>query len=97
MTTVGGAGANNFYGTADQAGNVFEWNDAVIGSSRGLRGGSLGNTSNILAASFRNSLPPTFESESLGFRVASVPEPSAYLLTVLSASALLTRRRRSTL
>lgn len=98
VTTVGSAAANNFYGTDDQAGNVLEWTDAVIGSSRGLRGGSwLDNNSSALAASSRISRTPTLENNTVGFRVASVPEPSAYLLTVLSVSALLTRRRRSTL
>jgi hypothetical protein len=28
------------YGTFDQGGNVFEWNEAISGSSRGLPGGS---------------------------------------------------------
>jgi sulfatase modifying factor 1 len=32
--------APSFYGTFDQGGNVFEFNDAVISSARGLRGGS---------------------------------------------------------
>ena len=42
LTDVGAYGLNSdsAYGTNDQAGNVFEWNDAVDGSSRGLRGGS---------------------------------------------------------
>ena len=99
VTTVGSAGAlaESYFGTADQAGNVFEWNDAVIGSSRGLRGGSWGDTSGFLAASFRNGGSPAGGGSIAGFRVASVPEPSAYLLTVLSVSVLLTRRRRSTL
>lgn len=97
VTTVGSAAANNYFGTADQAGNVNEWNDAVIGSSRGMRGGSWPNISLTLDASFRNNFPPTFENFFVGFRVASVPEPSVYLLTVLSASVLLTRRRRSPL
>jgi formylglycine-generating enzyme len=97
VTTVGSAGANNYFGTADMNGNVFEWNDAVIGSSRGLRGGSWDGNSNGLAASTRNGGTPTGEGNSVGFRVASVPEPSSSLLTVLTASVLLTRRRRSTL
>ena len=37
VTTLGSAAANNYFGTADQGGNVHEWNDAVIsGSSRGV-------------------------------------------------------------
>jgi len=102
LTDVGayGTDSQSFYGTNDQAGNVFEWNDlnAELGSSRGLRGGAWGGSdSSDLAASFRFVSSPTNESTTVGFRLASVPEPSAYLLTVLSASVLLTRRRRSTL
>ena len=37
---------------------------------------------------------PALEVNSVGFRVASVPEPSAVVLTMLSVSACLTRRRR---
>ena len=100
LTDVGAYGLNSdsAYGTNDQAGNVFEWNDAVIsGSSRGLRGGAWGNFASILPASYRNSYAPAFEGGGVGFRVASVPEPSAVALTLLSVSACLTRRRRSPL
>ena len=98
VTTVGSAAANNYYGTADQAGNVWEWNDAVRDvSKRGLRGGSWYETSVGAANLGYFDGTPTQEYSIFGFRVASVPEPSAYLLTVLSVSALLIRRRRSTL
>ena len=99
LTDVGAYGLNSdsAYGTNDQAGNVFEWNDAVIGSSRGLRGGAWYAASDGLPASYRNDVPPAYQGSFIGFRVASVPEPSAVVLTVLSVSACLTRRRRSTL
>jgi sulfatase modifying factor 1 len=98
VTTVGSAAAGNYFGTADQAGNVREWNDAVIGSSRRQRGGSWIFDSSILAASFRNEDAPINESIDVGFRVASVPvpEPSAFLASMLLVSAFLTRRRRTT-
>ena len=98
LTDVGAYGANSdsFYGINDQAGNVGEWNDAVVsGSSRGLRGGSWDSfTSILLTSSFRNSLVPSVEKASIGFRVASVPEPSCVVLTILAGGVVVTRRKR---
>jgi formylglycine-generating enzyme required for sulfatase activity len=84
------------YGTFDQGGNVWEWNDAVIsGSSRGLRGGSFVDLENSLRASLRSaSDDPTDEFDSIGFRVASVPEPTSLLLTMLAGGVMLARRKR---
>jgi formylglycine-generating enzyme required for sulfatase activity len=98
VTTVGSAAANNYFGTADQGGNVWEWNDAVIsGSSRGRRGGSFTNFENFLHSSGRNDGVPTLESNIIGFRVASVnaiPEPSSMLLTMVAGGMMLIRRKR---
>ena len=97
-TTDVGAYTNttNFYGTFDQGGNVWEWNEAVISSSfRGLRGGSWVNNSSSLAASNRIDVNPTVENNIIGFRVASIPEPSTGLLGVLGMLGLTQRRRRS--
>jgi formylglycine-generating enzyme required for sulfatase activity len=84
------------YGTFDQGGNVDEWNDAVIGSDRELRGGNWINDNVFLGSSARLIRDPSFESSVTGFRVATVPEPSTYaLLLMTTASTLwLTRRRR---
>jgi len=94
VTTVGSALSDSYYGTFDQGGNVWEWNDAIIGSSRGLRGGSFNFFEVSLRASNRSSGGPSFEDGGVGFRVASVPEPSVTVLGLL-ASGLLLRRRRS--
>ena len=94
-TDVGNySGDGSSYGTYDQGGNVWEWNDAVIGSSRGLRGGSFSNLENILRASIRFNNDPTNESNIFGFRVASVPEPTSLLLTMLAGGVMLARRKR---
>jgi sulfatase modifying factor 1 len=69
LTDVGGYGSNSdsYYGTNDQAGSVWEWNDAVIsGSSRGLRGGAWYNSGNVLRSSYRFNYVPTFETSSWG-------------------------------
>lgn len=102
LTNVGlyGPGSQSSYGTNDQGGNVWEWNDAVIvsGVSRGLRGGSWGDGSGSLSSATRVDNPVFFpvgvENAYIGFRVAAVPEPSALLLTVLFSGGLLARRRR---
>ena len=66
--------------------------------SRGVLGGGFNGLPNDLAASFRNFDIPTNDGFMVGFRVASVPvpEPSAFLVSVLLVSAVLIRRRRST-
>ncbi|MGA2033677.1 MAG: SUMF1/EgtB/PvdO family nonheme iron enzyme [Thermoguttaceae bacterium] len=80
------------YGTFDQGGDVFQWNETpVTGSSRGLRGGSFSYASPILASSSRNYYDPT-DGDSLlvGFRVASSaasPEPGGIAMLLAGALA----------
>jgi formylglycine-generating enzyme required for sulfatase activity len=99
LTDVGAYGANSasYYGTNDQGGNVWEWNDAVMGSYRGARGGSWGNSEGYLPSSYRGRIEPASpraEVRLTGFRVASVPEPSCAVLTILASGMLVTRRKR---
>jgi hypothetical protein len=86
----------SFYGTFDQGGNVWEWNDAVIGSARGLRGSAwYFDGASYLASTYRYSnASPSDEVDLIGFRLASVPEPSSMVLAILASGVMLTRRRR---
>ena len=53
---------------------MWEWNEAEIGSYRGLRGGSFLNSDNTLHPAFRSfATSPANESAAFGFRVAEVP------------------------
>ncbi len=82
--------ATSPYGTFDQGGNVWEWNEALIsGSNRGFRGGSFGNGSGVMQSSVRNFADPTNELYLIGFRVATVPEPSTAVLAILGLAAML--------
>ena len=97
LTDVGAYGANSdsFYGTNDQGGNVWEWNDAVISdSSRGLRGGSWADADYCLASPYRYYYAPSGETSGVGFRVASVPEPTSVFLAIFGSGMLETRRKR---
>jgi formylglycine-generating enzyme required for sulfatase activity len=90
------SGDPSMYGTFDQGGNVHEWNDLVLDvDRRGLQGGAYGNPLDIdLASTSRGALNPIIEYEWLGFRVASVPEPTSMLLTMVAGGMMLTRRKR---
>jgi formylglycine-generating enzyme required for sulfatase activity len=99
VTTLVGEFQNSAspYGTFDQGGNIWEWNESILSSSsRGLRGGSFhGLYSSFLHASRRGSDFPTYESHYIGFRVANVPEPgSLIMLAGLALTALLYGWRR---
>jgi len=94
VTTVGSAGSASFYGAFDMNGNLPEWNETLISSSRGFRGGSWFSGVGSLQTLAGGSINPTGEGSTLGFRLASpVPGPGSVALVVLGAP-LLARRRR---
>ena len=100
MTEVGEfENSESPYGTFDQGGNVWEWVETAVDSeNRGVWGGAWDYDSSGLLASFRNRVPPTYESIGVGFRVASnvvVPEPASVAVWFgLCGTAMLLRRRR---
>jgi formylglycine-generating enzyme required for sulfatase activity len=84
------------YGTFDQGGNVFEWNEAILyGSYRGVRGGSFNNSgADSLLAAVRNYYAlPTYQDHYVGFRVAGVPEPASMAVLALGGIAMFVRRK----
>jgi len=60
------------YGAYDMGGNVWQWNETIIGSARGIRGSGWYDSSDYLASSNSLSQVPAAESAYIGFRVASV-------------------------
>lgn len=87
------------YGTFDQGGSMWEWNEGVVPISdyfgRGTRGGSwLSNNSIYLAADSRYAFSPTQEYNFIGFRVAVVPEPATISILAVGGLGLAFRVRR---
>ena len=91
------------YGTFDQGGNVWEWNEAIVyhdpdHASRGLRGGSFYSIDTLLASYrsygyYDDYYYPTVEYDLIGFRVSEVPEPATMALLALGGLAVLRRRK----
>jgi formylglycine-generating enzyme required for sulfatase activity len=101
-TDVGAyARADSFYGTFDQGGNVWEWNDTQLNStSRGLRGGSWGYGEFDLRSSSRRVAGASDEGYDIGFRVASlapIPEPSTFgaAMGAMALGVVMMRRRKA--
>ena len=111
LTDVGAfSGSGSFYGTFDQSGNVFQWNDldglASSGSARGLRGGNWYNwyidSPVAVSSSSSNLFNTVTEGNLVGFRLASpvvVPEPSTWVMGLAGIACggwQMYRRRRKT-
>ena len=94
LTTVGGyTQSKSFYGAFDQGGNVAEWNDSTDGiGGRGVRGGSWDVNAVNQRSSSRNFLEGSGAGNAFGFRVATVPEPTAIGMALFGALWLASRR-----
>jgi formylglycine-generating enzyme required for sulfatase activity len=95
LTPVGAfADSVSPYGTYDQGGDVFQWNESVYsGSYRGLRGGSFYSYYVNLQSGYLGVGYPTNESFIIGFRVSQVPEPASTGVLALGVVGMLGRRR----
>jgi len=94
------------YGTRGQGGNVWEWTESAVDGTnssptqtRDVRGGGWDDPFGDLLPTYQHTpAPPDREDDDIGFRVASVPEPSTYaLLLMAGAGWLLWKRRKATL
>ena len=101
---VASAGGLSPYGTMGQGGNIFEWNESAFdgtnssaSENRDIRGGNWFDSELYLRSSIRYDVDPSLENYDLGFRVASVPEPStcAIALAGLACGCYSMFRRRS--
>ena len=99
------AGGLSALWTMGQGGNVYEWNESASDGSnssgsenRAIRGGHWYSSENdLLSSSGRSVAFAAGQDSNIGFRVASVPEPSTYaLLFMAGAGWLLWRRRKTT-
>ncbi len=81
---------------------MIEWNNAVTGSNRVIRGGSWNFNATFLPSSHRNGVDPAVEDGDVGFGVASapaapIPEPGAWAAMAIfagGAACAVWRRRR---
>jgi sulfatase modifying factor 1 len=90
------------YGTLDQGGDVFQWNDldaSTSSSVRGYRGGDFAGDSFFLDSTVRFTVTPVFSNYTTGFRVApnlGVPEPGgASMLLICGVAIGVWRLRRN--
>ena len=91
------------YGTRGQNGNVWEWQESAFDGTndtsaegRSLRGGSWSGVGEPdLRSSYHFNSSPNTSANNIGFRIASVPEPSTAVLIASACAVLVTWRRRT--
>ena len=95
------AGGLSPYGAMGLPGNVWDWCESAFdgtnnsgSENRIFRGGVYGQGANLIVSSYRQSVDPAIGNADMGFRVASVPEPSTYALFLLGAGAAYFWKRR---
>jgi formylglycine-generating enzyme required for sulfatase activity len=98
---VTAAGGLSPYGTMGQGGNIREWIETSFNGlntsttdNRPTLGGFWGDEAGVLSSTNRAGFAPSTENPNIGFRVASVPEPSTYALLLLGAGAMYLWKRR---
>ena len=98
---VTAAGGRSPYGTMGQGGNVWEWMETAADGTnttstenRNVRGSRFGAGPNDMQSTAQLAFGPSGEDINIGFRVASVPEPSTYALLLLGAGAMYLWKRR---
>ena len=89
-----GSGLEEQNGTYDMMGNVWEWNETLVLSNRGVRGGSYLDPATSLNSSYRYETDGVYNGGSeVGFRIATIPEPSTISLLVVGAMAIFRKRK----
>ena len=93
LTPVGAfASSPGPYGTFDQGGNVYQWNETVIPIvnefGRGTRGSFYNNSLFTMTSGFRDANDPSGGNDGIGFRIAAVPEPTAFMLVAMGVLSL---------
>ena len=93
------ASAMSPYGTLDQGGNVWEWTENPLSSNnviRQIRGGSWDSYAHTMRSTDHTYASAASEGRAtIGFRVATVPEPSTCVMAAMGIVALLFARRRT--
>lgn len=99
------AGGESPFGTMGQGGNVHEWNETAFDGLndsateiRLLRGGTwMADSffgSEIVGSSVYFGISPSDERNTVGFRIAMIPEPSSFSLLLAGGAVLMAGRRR---